>query len=60
MNKPLAALIAALLALAVLHPVALVVLFTLALAAVTGIWGLLVLRLIGEGRRYSYSRRAHP
>jgi hypothetical protein len=59
MSKPIAALIAALFALAVLHPAALVALFVLALVAVIGVWGLLIVKVVGEGRRYSYSRRVH-
>jgi len=54
MTKQLAVLVAILLAFAVLHPVALIALGALAVLAVGGVWALIVVRLVTEGRRYTY------
>lgn len=55
----LAVLIALALVLAVAHPVILGAVGALVLAATLGVWGVIVSKLIREGR-YSYSRRAYP
>lgn len=56
----LATLIALVFVVAVAHPVILGAVGALVLAAALGVWGVIVSKLIREGRGYSYSRRACP